>query len=110
MVAVLMSFAGVATPISDSIAEATPEPISAAVSFVVPDFVEDLVGTSQADAWGWRAIASGFTAVVIGATVGGTCAVGLIGATGGAGSFGLGVCVAVGTGAGGAAGNLWYRG
>lgn len=109
LVAVLMSFAAVATPIADTIIEATPAPVGAAVSYVMPDFVEDFVGTSQADAWGWRAVASAFTSVVVGATVGGTCAAGVIGLTGGIGSFAIGGCIAVGTGAGSAAGSLWWR-
>lgn len=58
-------------------AEVVPQPISAAVSAIVPDFVEDLFGTSSADAWNWRKTLSWtFTGAAAGAGAG--CAVGAV--------------------------------
>lgn len=97
------------TPAVETISEATPETITSAVSFVVPDFVENALVAQDAEAWGWlKETAAVVSGAIAGAAVGATCSVGVVGATGGIGVLAVGGCTSFGTGAGYAVYSLWY--
>lgn len=51
-IAVMLSFLA-SIAITMPVDEVLPQQITTAIDAITPDFLDELVGTSQADAWGW---------------------------------------------------------